>query len=143
MARNGAGVGAAAFKDGSPEEIEASGALDAFFPHGLGHAMGLYYHEIAGWEPGVERPDEFHVRPVVPGIVVIAEPGCYFVPKLYQAAIAGPKTGRFIDTEVAEHFRQTVGGVRIEDDALITGDGNQKLSRISKEIISIEPVMVK
>jgi Xaa-Pro dipeptidase len=137
------------FKDGTPEEIVASGALEAFFPHGLGHGMGLDCHEIAGWEPGVERPDEFHVRrlrmgrTLVPGIVVTVEPGCYFVPKLYQAAIEDPKTGRFINAEVAERFRQTVGGVRIEDDLLITADGNRNLSHIPKEIADIEALMAK
>jgi Xaa-Pro dipeptidase len=137
------------FKDGTPEAIVASGALEAFFPHGLGHGMGIDVHEIAGWEPGVAKPDEFHVRKLrtgrtlAPGIIVTVEPGCYFVPKLYRPAIENPATGQFIVAEVAERFRQTVGGVRIEDDILITQDGNVDLSRIPKEIADIEALMAQ
>jgi Xaa-Pro dipeptidase len=142
-------IKAGLFKEGTAEEIVSSGALEAFFPHGLGHGMGLDCHEIAGWEKGVEIPDEPHVRKLrtgrvlAPGIVVTVEPGCYFVPKLYQAAIANPATGKYINAEVAERLRTTVGGVRIEDDILITEDGNRNLSRIPKEIDDLEALLAK
>jgi Xaa-Pro dipeptidase len=134
---------------GSPEEIVASGALEAFYPHGLGHGMGLDCHEIAGWPPGVEKPNEFHVRKlrlgrtIVPGMVVTVEPGCYFVPKLFRPAIEDPKSGKYINADVAERFTKTVGGVRIEDDILITDDGNLDLSNIPKEIPDIEALIAK
>ena len=137
------------FQNGTAEEIVESGAMAAFYPHGLGHGMGLDCHEIAGWEPGHERPDENHVRclrmgrVLVPGIVVTVEPGCYFVPNLYEKAMADPKSGKYINREVCLRFRETVGGVRIEDDILITEDGNRNLSHIAKEIADIEALMAK
>jgi Xaa-Pro dipeptidase len=137
------------FKDGTPEEIVASGALEAFYPHGLGHGLGLDCHDIAGWEPGSKKPDEFHVRKLrtgrtlVPGFVVTVEPGCYFVPKLYLRAIADPNAGKYINAEIAERFTHTVGGVRIEDDILITEDGNRNLSKIPKEIADLEALLAQ
>lgn len=135
------------FQNGTADEIVASGAMAVFYPHGLGHGMGLDCHEIAGWKHGHERPDEYHVkclrmgRVLEPGIVVTVEPGCYFVPLLYEPAFNDPKIGKYINKEVCERFRKNVGGVRIEDDILITKDGNVNLSHIPKEIDELEAII--
>lgn len=134
-------------KEFSIDEIIESGALAAFYPHGLGHGMGLDCHEIYGWPAGVERGSKPHHsfvrmgRTLKPGIVVTAEPGCYFCPRLYEAACKDPKTAKIIDHDVAVRLHNTVGGVRIEDDLLITEDGCINLSSIPKEIDEIEAIM--
>lgn len=135
------------FQNGTPAEIVESGAMEVFFPHGLGHGMGLDCHEIAGWEPGHQRPQEYHIRclrmgrTLEKGIVVTVEPGCYFVPELYEVAFTKPEVAKYINKEVCLRFRKTVGGIRIEDDILITENGNVNLSTIPKEINEIEAMM--
>ena len=135
------------FQNGTPEEIVNSGAMAVFYPHGLGHGMGLDCHEVGGWEPGHQRPDENHVRclrmgrTLEPGIVVTVEPGCYFIPILYEKAFKNPDIAKYINKDVCLRFRETVGGIRIEDDILITKDGNRNLSHIPKEIDEIEKIM--
>jgi len=135
------------FQNGTPEEIVSSGAMAVFYPHGLGHGMGLDCHEIAGWEPGHQRPDENHIRclrmgrVLTPGICVTVEPGCYFVPALYEKAFKDPAVSKYINKDVCLRLRENVGGVRIEDDIFITPTGNINLSHIPKEIDEIEAIM--
>ncbi|OHT02117.1 Xaa-Pro dipeptidase [Tritrichomonas foetus] len=140
-------IKAGLFQNGTAEEIVNSGALAVFYPHGLGHGMGLDCHECSGWK--TPRPDENHVRclrmgrTLEPGIVVTVEPGCYFIPLLYEAAFNDPAKSKYINKEVCLRFRDTVGGIRIEDDILITKDGNRNLSSIPKEIDEIEAIMAQ
>lgn len=142
-------IRAGLFQNGTAEEIVEAGAMAVFYPHGLGHGMGLDCHEIAGWEPGHERPNKHHVsslrmgRVLTPGIVVTVEPGCYFVPGLYEKAFQDPKIAKYINQDVCRRFRETVGGVRIEDDILITETGNENLSHIPKEIADLEALMAQ
>jgi len=104
-----------------------------FFPHGLGHHLGLQVHDVAGRQTGPDGgttppPDRFPflrtTRPLAAGHVVTVEPGLYFVPVLLE-----PRRGEegfawdLIDA-LAPH-----GGVRVEDDVLVTADGVDNLSR--------------
>jgi len=129
------------------DEIVDSGALAAFYPHGLGHGMGLDCHETYGWPAGVLRGSKPHHsfvrmgRTLQPGIVVTAEPGCYFCPRLFEAACKDPKTSKIIDHDVAVRLHKTVGGVRIEDDILITETGCINLTSIPKEIDELEAII--
>ena len=133
---------------GSPDEIVEKGVMAVFFPHGLGHGMGLDVHEVAGWPKGVQRPDKPHLnrlrmgRVLEPGIVVTVEPGCYFIPSLFNKALEDPVQSKYINKEVCLRMQKTVGGVRIEDDILITENGCENLSAaIPKEIDEIEKLM--
>ena len=137
------------FQNGTVDEIVDSGALAVFYPHGLGHGMGLDCHEIAGWPRGSVRGSKPHHsfvrmgRTLEKGIVVTDEPGCYFIRPLYEEAFKNEKINKYINKEVCERLRKNVGGVRIEDDLYITENGCEVLSNIPKEIADIEAMMAK
>ncbi|EAX92184.1 Clan MG, family M24, aminopeptidase P-like metallopeptidase [Trichomonas vaginalis G3] len=137
------------FQNGTVDEIVDAGALAVFYPHGLGHGMGIDCHEIAGWPRGTCRGKKPHHsfvrfgRTLEKGVVITNEPGCYFIRPSYNAAFADPEKSKYINKEVCERLRKTVGGVRIEDDLLITEDGCKVLSNIPKEIDEIEAFMAK
>ena len=78
------------------------------------------------------------------GMVVTVEPGCYFAPGLYELALSDPERAKYIDADVCRRFQKTVGGVRIEDDILITKDGCINLSaNIPKEIDEVERLIAE
>ena len=136
-------------QNGTPDELVESGVIAVFYPHGLGHGMGLDVHEIGGWN-GLEHPQTPHLAPLrlgrilKPGMTVTVEPGCYFIPLLYEAALKDPLKAKFINEEVCRRMQKSVGGVRIEDDILITEDGNIDLSiAMPKEIDEVEALMAK
>ncbi|KAJ3147218.1 hypothetical protein HDU89_005817 [Geranomyces variabilis] len=119
-----------------------------FFPHGLGHSLGLDVHDVGGYPTGVPRIDAPGIkylrmrRTLVAGMVVTVEPGIYFVDPILDAALADPETARFLNADVVERFRKGVGGVRIEDDVVITEDGIDNLTGwIPKEIADVEKLM--
>ena len=110
--------------------------------------MGLDVHEVAGWPKGTERPQKPHLsllrmgRVLEPGIVATVEPGCYFIPMLFNEALNDPVKSKYINKDVCLRMQKTVGGVRIEDDILITANGCENLSaHIPKEIDEIEALM--
>ncbi|OHT00299.1 Clan MG, family M24, aminopeptidase P-like metallopeptidase [Tritrichomonas foetus] len=133
---------------GTVDEIMQNEVMTVFYPHGLGHGMGLDVHEVLGWPKGVEHPRTAHIAPLrmgrvlEPGIVCTVEPGCYFIPSLFNKAFEDPNKAKHINKEVCLRMQKTVGGVRIEDDILITKDGCENLSaQIPKEIDEIEALM--
>lgn len=117
---------------GQPESLVDSGAVWLFFPHGIGHLVGLGVRDAGG--PLAERrhdpkpyPNLRIDLPLETGMVVTVEPGVYFVP-----AILG-------DPERRSQHRATVnwdrvdrmlnfGGIRIEDNVLITPDGHETIT---------------
>lgn len=123
------------FMQGDPEEATRAGAHALFFPHGLGHAMGLDVHDMealgelhVGYGEGFERSSQFgtaylrFARPLQPGYVMTVEPGFYVNPSLIARWEAENRHADFIRYDrlgVLEGF----GGIRIEDNVLITPDG--------------------
>lgn len=119
-----------------------------FMPHGLGHLMGLEVHDVGGYLP--DQPP----RPKTPGMnklrfarilekgmVITIEPGCYFIDVLLDKALADSTQSAFIVPEVLERFRG-FGGVRIEDDIVITEDGMVNLSgKVPRSVEDIEKIM--
>ena len=89
-----------------------------FMPHGLGHLMGCDVHDVGGFPQGTDRIDEPGIRslrttrPLVAGMVITVEPGCYFIEHLLQAALANPNQAQFLNREVLQRFRG-FGGVRV------------------------------
>jgi len=124
---------------GTAEEAVAAGAHALFFPHGLGHLMGLDVHdmeslgeEFVGYAEDQTRPEQFGLhtlrlgRPLQPGFVVTVEPGCYFIPPLIEQWQEAKRHEQFINYDRVEDFLG-FGGIRIEDDMLVTEDGARLL----------------
>lgn len=124
---------------GDPIEAVEAGAHALFFPHGLGHMMGLDAHdmenlgeEYVGYADDQTRSEQFGLdtlrlaRSLEDGFVVTVEPGCYFIPQLIDQWKADRRHEAFIDYEKVESFRDS-GGIRIEDDVLVTKSGTRIL----------------
>ncbi|MBN1388851.1 MAG: aminopeptidase P family protein [Bacteroidales bacterium] len=138
---------------GDVDEAVARGAHALFMPHGLGHMMGLDVHDMeglgesyVGYNDEVKRSDQFGLAflrfalPFKPGHVFTIEPGCYFIPELMGKWKAERLHSEFINYSKAEQYLD-FGGVRIEDDVLITETGHKVLGKpIPKEIEEIEAI---
>jgi Xaa-Pro aminopeptidase len=116
----------------------AAGAHALVFPHGLGHMMGLDVHDMenVGEEhvgyAGEARSTQFGLkslrlaRPLEPGFVFTVEPGIYFIPQLIDDWKARGHCAEFIDFGAFEAWKD-FGGVRNEEDYLVTADGARRL----------------
>jgi Xaa-Pro dipeptidase len=122
--------------EGDVDDAVASGLSSVFFPHGIGHLLGLQVHDIAGLArdaSGTEIPRPAGhpylrlTRRLEPGFVVTVEPGIYFIDLLLQEARAG-SNGRRIHWDVVERLRP-YGGIRIEDDVACTAGTPENLTR--------------
>lgn len=142
---------AAGLMKGDPDEAVAAGAHAMFFPHGLGHMIGLDVHDLenvgeqyVGYEPGLERSPQFGLgylrlaRTLKPGFVLTVEPGLYFIPQLIDQWRAEKKNAAFINYREVEKFRNA-RGYRIEDNVLVTRTGNRVLGPpIPKTVADVE-----
>jgi Xaa-Pro aminopeptidase len=136
---------------GDVDEAVAAGAHALFFPHGLGHHIGLDVHDLeglgenyVGYGEGFARSDQFGLaylrmaRPLRAGHVITVEPGIYFIPALFEAWRAEKRHAAFIDYDAAAPF-MGFGGVRIEDDVLVTEEGARVLGPgIPKAVADVE-----
>jgi Xaa-Pro dipeptidase len=120
----------------APDEIVANGVSATFFPHGLGHLLGLQVHDVAGFQRDenggtVARPEGHPflrlTRTLVPGMVVTIEPGIYFIDTLLAKLRSTPH-GPSINWNAVDHLRR-FGGVRIEDDVVCTDGAPENLTR--------------
>lgn len=120
----------------SAESAVASGVTSAFFPHGLGHPIGLQVHDVAGFQQNerggtIARPPGHPylrmTRTLEPGMVVTIEPGLYFIDMLLEEWRAKPE-GSQIDWAKVDFFRP-YGGIRIEDDVVCTEGEPENLTR--------------
>lgn len=134
----------------SPADLVAEGAHALFFPHGVGHLLGLDVHDMedlgdrAGYAPGRTRSAQFGLaylrldRDLLPGTAVTIEPGYYRVPAILEDPSLAPLVARFVDREALARFSD-VRGIRIEDDVLVTPDGPEVLTAsIPKSIDEVE-----
>ena len=130
--------------------VEA-GAHALFMPHGLGHMMGLDVHDMeglgennVGYDEKTTRSDQFGTaylrlgKELKPGFVLTVEPGCYFIPELWKRWKNDGMHTDFINYDAVEKYLD-FGGVRIEDDVLVTEDGFRVLGKpIPKTVAEIE-----
>jgi len=138
----------------TPAEAVANGAHTLFFPHGLGHPMGLDVHDLegmgetfVGYDNEVQRSKEFGLaflrfgRKLQPGFVMTIEPGIYFIPELIEIWKKENRCPEFINYEKVMTYVD-FGGIRIEDDVLVTADGARVLGKpIPKTVAEIEALM--
>jgi Xaa-Pro dipeptidase len=120
----------------TPQEAVEKGLVSPFFPHGLGHHLGIQVHDVAGKQgtpdgtpapPPPEHPALRTTRDIDTGQVFTVEPGLYFIPMLLRP---------FRDNEHKAQFNWTLideltpcGGIRIEDNLLVTTTGHRNLTR--------------
>jgi Xaa-Pro aminopeptidase len=124
---------------GDPEDLYHRGAAALFFPHGVGHLLGLDVHDMedlgdrAGYGPGRERLESRGDRylrldrDLEPGMCVTIEPGFYRIPSLFADPDALGDLRDAVDWATLERFSD-VRGIRIEDDVLVTEDGAEVLT---------------
>lgn len=136
---------------GNVDDAVDNGAHALFFPHGLGHMMGLDVHDLegmgenfVGYSNEIERSEQFGLaylrfaKQMETGHVVTLEPGIYFIPQLLQKWKSEAKHTEFVNYDKAEEYIG-FGGVRIEDDVLVTQDGHRVLGKpIPKTIEEVE-----
>ncbi|HXV60481.1 MAG TPA: Xaa-Pro dipeptidase [Vicinamibacteria bacterium] len=118
------------------EEANAKGWSRPFLPHGLGHHLGLQVHDVGGhlrspdgakMPPPPEHPFLRNTRPVEPGQVFTMEPGLYFIDMLLRPFREGGDASRF-DWKLIDELTPN-GGIRIEDDVVVTEDGHRNMTR--------------
>lgn len=120
----------------APDEALASGLSSVFFPHGIGHLLGLQVHDIAGFSVTPDgkqkaRPQGHPylrlTRTLEPGFVVTIEPGLYFIDQLLERARTSP-LGKQINWKQVERFKP-YGGIRVEDNVAATTSEPENLTR--------------
>jgi len=133
--------------------VEA-GAHALFFPHGLGHMLGLDVHDMenlgedyVGYDKETQRAKEFGTaslrfgKKLKEGFVLTIEPGCYFIPQLIKQWKDENKHADFINYDEVEKYLD-FGGIRIEDGVLITKDGCRVLGKpVPKTVEDVEAMM--
>ena len=133
--------------NGTEAEIFEAGTSKGFYPHGLGHHLGLETHDVQD-VPIMRYSIEEHAGLLAPcradqpaleeGMVITVEPGIYFSRfELNRAYLSSPIHSRYINRTVLEDY-WAVGGVRIEDDLLITADGYENLTQTPKGEAALE-----
>ena len=129
----GAGLVELGLLRGSVEELISSGAVALFFPHGLGHLIGLTVHDAGGYPEGRERSSHPQLRylrtdrPLEAGMITSVEPGVYFIEALLgDEAVRAQHADTVVWAEVDP--LRGFGGIRIEDDVHVTNDGPEVLS---------------
>lgn len=119
------------------EDAVAKGFTRAFFPHGLGHFLGIQVHDVGGNQAGpdggeVPPPPEYPklrmTRTIAEGNVFTMEPGVYFIESLLKPHRTG-KTSTYFDWQLIDRLAP-LGGIRIEDDIVATKEGNVNLTRM-------------
>ncbi len=124
---------------GNPDTLVETDAHALFFPHGVGHLLGLDVHDMedlgdrAGYEKNRARSERFGLRflrlhrPLLENMVVTIEPGFYQVPGILNNPQNREKYRQVVNWERLEMFAD-VRGIRIEDDVLVTEDGSEVLT---------------
>ena len=140
---------------GDVEVAVAAGAHALFMPHGLGHMMGLDVHDMedlgqiyVGYDEEIRPVNQFGTsslrmgRRLQPGFVVTDEPGCYFIPALIDQWRQQGMHKDFLVYDKIETFKD-FGGIRLEDDVLITEEGCRTLGdqRIPITVEEVENIM--
>ena len=121
---------------GDPDTLLATGVTSAFFPHGLGHLIGIQVHDVGGFMDGESGasidPPSGHpylrlTRVLEEDMVLTIEPGLYIIDMLLDN-LRGTPAEQHVNWDTVNYFRP-FGGVRIEDDVRVRVDGHENLTR--------------
>ena len=140
------GLKKAGLIEGEMEELMEANVFALFFPHGLGHLIGIDTHDVGGYKKGVERIDRPGIRylrvrrELEPGMVITIEPGVYFIPALLEPAFKDQFVKRYLNESKLRSLYD-FGGVRIEDNIVVTKTGYENMTSVPKTIAEIEHVM--
>ena len=145
------------FVRGDVDEMVANGISGLFMPHGLGHNMGMDVHDMedlgenyVGYDDTIKRSAQFGLgslrmgKMLEKGHVVTVEPGIYFIPALIEQWKREGTNAQFVNFEKLKDY-YTFGGIRLEDDILITDDGCRLLGekRLPISVEEVEKEMAK
>lgn len=131
---------------GPADTLMEKNVFALFFPHGLGHFLGLDTHDPGGYPKGTEKIDRpglrfLRARRILePGMVITIEPGLYFIPALLIPALENSDYKTFLNKEKIERLAG-FGGIRIEDNILIREHGFDNLTHVAKTREHIELIM--
>ncbi|XP_049849674.1 xaa-Pro dipeptidase-like [Schistocerca gregaria] len=134
---------------GDVEEMMKNHVGSLFMPHGLGHLMGIDTHDVGGFLGDVcersEEPGLRHLRcwrKLEAGMVITVEPGIYFNWAELEEAMLDPSLKPFLAEEELVKYRY-FGGVRIEDDVVVTPDGCEVLTVVPSDVEEIQRIMLQ
>jgi Xaa-Pro aminopeptidase len=126
---------------GDIDQAVEAGAHALFMPHGLGHQLGLDVHDMedlgedyVGYDDKIQRSDQFGLsrlrlgRELRENFVLTVEPGIYFIPKLIEQWQQENRHADYINYARLSRYLD-FGGIRLEDDILLTKTGNRLLGR--------------
>jgi Xaa-Pro aminopeptidase len=150
------GLKKAGLMKGDVDEALKAEAHTLFMPHGLGHMMGMDVHDMeglgedyVGYDENTKRATTFGTaylrlgKELKPGFVLTVEPGIYFIPDLIDQFRKEGKFAGFVNYDKVETYKD-FGGIRIEDDILVTETGYRVLGKpIPKTIEEIEAIMAE
>ena len=150
------GLTALGLMKGDPIEAVNAGAHAMFFPHGLGHMIGLDVHDMedlgedrVGYDEVTKRSDQFGTKylrlgkKLNEGFVITVEPGIYFIPELIDQCSVEKKYTEYVNFDEVNKWKN-FGGIRIEDNVLITKDGQRILGPpIAKGVDEVESLRNK
>lgn len=136
---------------GNVDEAVSSGAHALFFPHGLGHMLGLDVHDLeglgenfVGYDKSIERSNQFGLaylrlaKPLQQGFLLTVEPGVYFIPELIDQWRSKKMHTEFIIYDAVAKYRN-FGGVRIEDNIFVEKNAGKVIGRpIPKSVEEVE-----
>ena len=136
----------------SPDEAVANGAHALFFPHGVGHHLGLDVHDLENfgdlpsYPAGKKRPEQFGTAnlrldlPLEDDWVVTIEPGIYFVGPILEDPTLRERFKGIVDFDKAMEWID-FGGIRIEDDIRIRGNDPEVLTHVAKHVAEVEALV--
>jgi len=134
------------FLKGDVQEMMKNHIGALFFPHGLGHFLGIDTHDAGGYPEGTERIKQpgykslRTLRELKEGMVITVEPGIYFIESELEPALKDSVKSQFLVAEKIQRFKN-FGGVRLEDNVIVTKDGVENMTQIPKTVVEIEEWM--
>ncbi|KAK9815595.1 hypothetical protein WJX72_006529 [[Myrmecia] bisecta] len=140
-------LAAGGFLKGSVEEMLEHRIAALFMPHGLGHFLGLDTHDVGGYPkhgpPRIDKPGLRSLRTarvLEEGMVITVEPGCYFNAYLLEPAFSDPVQSKYLHKSRIKQF-MGFGGVRLEDDVIVTAAGAESMTSVPRTVEEVEAVM--